>query len=81
MKTLLQASARDVPEWMKYSTVHPSGDPAQDPASSTTQFTEAAKTDAPSQSGESYTKCRVSKYCECTFKCPLHTKCASKNSL
>ena len=57
---LLQASARDIPEWMKYSTVHPSGDLAQDPAS-TSQLTEPVKTDtqlSPPLPGKS---------CDCAF--------------
>ena len=44
---MLQAAAKDVPEWMKYSTVHPSGDHVQDPAS-TDQLSDTVKTDAPS---------------------------------
>ena len=31
-----QTASKDVPEWMKYSTVHPSGDLAPDTATSAT---------------------------------------------
>ncbi|CAI8025266.1 General transcription factor IIE subunit 1 [Geodia barretti] len=47
LKKKQKAAAKDVPEWMKYSTVHPSGDHAQDPAS-TDQLSDTVKTDAPS---------------------------------
>jgi hypothetical protein len=47
LKKKQKAAAKDVPEWMKYSTVHPSGDHAQDPAS-THQLSDTVRNDAPS---------------------------------
>lgn len=43
---IIQSASKDIPEWMKYSTVHPSGDPALDTASTTPQPMEEATAEA-----------------------------------
>ena len=42
---LVKVASKHVPEWMKYSTVHPSGDMAPDLSSNTVQPMQQAMTD------------------------------------